>query len=134
MGKPWQSGGCLCGALRYRLAVPPKWTALCHCKSCRRSASAPLVAWMGFAPDQVDWTGQRSFYRSSAKAIRGFCPTCGSQISFESTAWPGEVHLYAASLDDPTVYVPQLHCHTAETLPWLHLGDSLPRFPGTATP
>lgn len=53
-------------------------------------------------------------------------------MSFESTAWPGEIHLYAASLDDPEAYVPQLHCHHAEHLTWLNIADDLPVFARTA--
>lgn len=121
------AGRCLCGSVRYHLMAQPKWTALCHCDSCRRACSAPVVAWMGFAPEDVVWSGARSFYNSSAIATRGFCTTCGTQMSFESTRWPGELHLYAASLEDPTQYVPQLHCHTGEALEWLHMVDDLPR-------
>ncbi|MEQ9695555.1 GFA family protein [Shimia sp. SDUM112013] len=130
--KPGTTGRCLCGAIRYRLSTPPKWTALCHCESCRRACSAPVVAWMGFAPEAVAWTGERSFYRSSGISLRGFCNRCGTQMSFESTRWPGEIHLYAASLDDPAEYAPQLHCHHAEHLGWLHIKDSLPRYPHSA--
>ena len=132
MTEMWATGRCLCGAVRYSAEMRPKWTALCHCESCRRSAAAPLVAWMGFETHQVHWTGDRSFFRSSAKAKRGFCGGCGTQMSFESTKWPGELHLYAVSLDDPTRYEPQLHCHVREQLPWLHIGDDLPRFEATA--
>ncbi|MCY4181029.1 MAG: GFA family protein [Litoreibacter sp.] len=132
MADNWQEGRCLCGAIRFRLAAPPKWTALCHCESCRRSASAPIVAWMGFDPEHVTWTGERSFYKSSEIATRGFCGRCGSQISFESTRWPAEIHLYAACLDDPEAYAPQLHCHTGERLSWLHISDDLPQFPASA--
>jgi len=87
---------------------------------------------MGFETSQVIWQGTRQTYQSSAIATRSFCPACGSQLSFESTRWPGEIHLYAASLDDPAAYVPQLHCHTSEALPWLALHDDMPRFPGSA--
>ncbi len=132
MAEVWQQGGCLCGAVRYSLSAPPKWTALCHCESCRRAASAPVVAWMGFAPDQVTWTGQRASYKSSDIATRTFCPNCGSQMSFESTRWPGEIHLYGVSLDNPEAYVPELHCHTAEHLDWLQVTDDLPRHPRSA--
>ena len=87
---------------------------------------------MGYTPETVTWAGERAFYRSSEIATRGFCPNCGSPLSFESTRWPGEVHLYAASLDDPSDYVPDLHCHHAEHLPWLHIADDLPKHRGSA--
>ena len=54
-------GRCLCGAITYRTDGPPKWTALCHCASCRRACSAPVVAWMGFEAGQVHWSGARRF-------------------------------------------------------------------------
>ena len=121
------TGGCLCGNIRYEAKTEPNWTALCHCESCRRSASAPVVAWMGFALDAVTWHGERRFYQSSAIATRGFCPDCGTQISFESTRWPGEIHLYGVSRDDPENYTPDLHCHTQEHLAWLKIDDDLPK-------
>lgn len=126
------TGRCLCGAVRFAAPEAPKWTALCHCESCRRAASGAVVAWIGFEASDVRWTGERRFYASSPHARRGFCPTCGTQMSFESTRWPGELHLYATALDDPGRYRPQLHCHAAEQLPWLRLDDDLPRFPATA--
>jgi len=125
-------GRCLCGAIRYSVNSAPKWTALCHCESCRRATSAPIVAWMGFEKAQIDWVGRKTFYQSSEIATRGFCATCGTQMSFESTNWPGEIHLYAASLENPGDYVPDLHCHHGEALPWLEIQDHLPRFEGTA--
>jgi len=131
---PEMTGRCQCGQVRYAARGAPLWTALCHCESCRRAASAPLVAWMGFAPQSVSWHGQRKFYRSSSIATRGFCPDCGSQMSFESTRWPGEIHLYAASLDAPEAYRPQLHCHQSEQLSWLQLSDDLPIFAASAAP
>ena len=125
-------GGCLCGAVRYVAKTQPKWTALCHCESCRRAASAPVVAWMGFTPEDVQWSGERKFYQSSEIATRGFCPECGTQMSFESTRWPGEIHLYGVSRDDPENYVPDLHCHYGEHLEWLQIADDLPRHDGSA--
>ncbi|MDJ0821008.1 MAG: GFA family protein [Paracoccaceae bacterium] len=126
------TGRCLCGDIRYEAKGPPLWTALCHCESCRRACSAPVVAWMGFAPEDVAWQGTRTFYQSSDVATRGFCPNCGTQMSFESTRWPGEVHLYAVSRDDPQAYHPDLHCHYAQRLQWLGLSDDLPKHAGTA--
>jgi hypothetical protein len=34
-------GGCMCGAVRYRISAPPIATGLCHCNRCRpQSGSA----------------------------------------------------------------------------------------------
>ena len=126
------TGRCLCGAVRYRTEGPQAWTALCHCESCRRACSAPIVAWMGFPVETVHWEGERAFYQSSEIATRGFCPKCGTQMSFESTRWPGELHLYGVSRDEPADYAPDLHCHYGERLEWLHMSDDLQKHPGSA--
>jgi len=39
-------GGCLCGAVRYRMVGAPLSSAICHCASCRRASGAPTVAWL----------------------------------------------------------------------------------------
>jgi len=132
MADGYVSGRCLCGRVRYLVPKTPEWTALCHCESCRRASSAPVVAWMGYRAIDVRWSGERSFFKSSDIATRGFCGHCGTPMSFESTRWPGETHLYAASLDDPNAYHPELHCHHAEHLSWLDVADDLPRYPASA--
>ena len=73
-----------------------------------------------------------TFYKSSDIATRGFCRICGTQMSFESTRWPCEIHLFAISLDDPQKYEPQLHCHYAERVEWLNTVDALPKQDGSA--
>ena len=39
-------GGCLCGAVRYRISAEPHHAGYCHCRMCQRSAGAPVVAWL----------------------------------------------------------------------------------------
>jgi hypothetical protein len=37
-------GGCLCGAVRYRLNGEIEESAYCHCRTCQRQSGAPVVA------------------------------------------------------------------------------------------
>ena len=39
------TGGCLCGAIRYRITGAPVEALYCHCRMCRRAHGAPVVAW-----------------------------------------------------------------------------------------
>jgi hypothetical protein len=74
------------------------------------------------------WTGvDAQIYPSSDHAERLFCGRYGSQVAYRSTRHPGEIHFYAASLDDPSDFAPEAHFHWSEHLPWLHLADDLPR-------
>ncbi len=126
---PGLTGRCACGAIRYRATSSPFWSAHCHCESCRRVTGAPMASFLGFSKVSVDWQGQRAFRASSPGTTRGFCADCGTPLSYMSTRWPGEIHIYAATLDDPALFVPESHVHWAERVPWLRIEDDLPKHP-----
>ena len=51
----WVEGGCLCGAVRYRVEGPPLHAGYCHCRMCQRAAGAPVVAWGAWPADRFAW-------------------------------------------------------------------------------
>lgn len=91
-----------------------------------------MTSYFGVGRAQVTWTGARSFYKSTPGVTRGFCGQCGTPLHYMSTRWPGEIHLFAATLDDLTPYRPTAHVHWAERVPWLVVSDSLPKHDGFA--
>ena len=122
------TGHCLCGSTRFRADAAPLWQAHCHCQSCRRACSAPFTSFFGIADGHWRWEGSKpATFASSPGVWRDFCAQCGSQMAYRSTRFPGEIHFYAALLDDSATYQPTSHVHSAEMLPWLHLNDGLPR-------
>lgn len=122
------TGRCLCGQVRYRADAAPLWQAHCHCESCRRATAAAFASFFGIADGQWRWTAAPpATYNSSAGVWRDFCPACGTQMAYRATRFPGEVHFYAATLDDPSAYAPTVHVHWDEHVPWLHLDDGLVR-------
>lgn len=50
-GALWLEGGCLCGAVRYRVTGKPYHVTHCHCSMCRRASGAPLVTWFSVKSD-----------------------------------------------------------------------------------
>lgn len=48
-------------------------------------------------------------------------------MAYRSDRYPGEIHFYAALLDDPGIYTPETHVHTDQMLAWVHLADGLPQ-------
>ena len=85
MSEPPLEGGCLCGAVRYRIDAPPLWTAYCHCATCRRSTGAPVTMFVGARSESVRFTaGERAMYASSPDVQRGFCARCGTPLTYES--------------------------------------------------
>ncbi|MEX0284971.1 MAG: GFA family protein [Paracoccaceae bacterium] len=123
------TGRCLCHAIRWETSGNPLWQAHCHCDSCRRSTASPFTSFIGMRRQDVTWTGELAAYNSSPGVTRQFCPRCGTQMSFEADQWPEETHLYAACLDDPSLYQPTAHVHWAEHVSWADLHDQLPKFP-----
>jgi hypothetical protein len=117
-------GGCLCGRVRFTVAGRPKWTAWCHCASCRRHTGAPVSAFAGYERDQVRFQAEPSKYASSPGVLRGFCPTCGSTMTYEGERWPTEVHFHVGVLDEPQAFAPQGEAFPDERLPWLHIADA----------
>jgi len=121
-------GGCLCGAVRFTVAAKPFWSACCHCESCRRATASPVAAFVGFDEDSVQFRGDaRRLFSSSSGVERSFCVNCGTPLSYRSTQWPGEIHLYAPTFDNPAAYPPTFHVHWAEKLTWFGVMDSLPK-------
>lgn len=124
-------GGCQCGGVRYQVTGEPVMTAICHCSTCRRANGAPAVAWAMFREPQVIFTGaaRRKFYTSSEEARRGFCETCGTQISFTAAYIPGLIDLTIGSMDQPDSITPEFHYWHSEHLAWAEFADTLPRHP-----
>jgi hypothetical protein len=127
-------GGCLCGAIRYEIDGPPVMATICHCSLCRRAAAAASMAWAMFKKSQVRFHGaQPSVYASSAAARRGFCPGCGTPISFTAGYLPGLIEITIGSLDRPEAITPTLHYWGTRRLPWVRYAYSAPRAPQPAT-
>jgi hypothetical protein len=117
-------GRCLCGAVRFTASGPAKWTAYCHCESCRRHTGAPVSAYAGFERGQVRFSGaEPAWFASSPGVRRGFCATCGSTLSFEGERWPGEIHLHVSAFDRPQDFAPTTHGYAEERIGWVHISD-----------
>jgi hypothetical protein len=126
-----RSGGCLCGAVRYSIGLPPLWVAHCHCSMCRRAQGAGFVTWAGAAEDTfslLSGVDQICRYQSSEVAVRSFCSRCGTPLFFQSSRWPGEIHVTLASLDSAEGLEPKAHAYWRSRAPWLGWdGGGLPK-------
>lgn len=126
------SGGCLCGAIRFRTTANPLGVVYCHCQSCRRHTASAVAIFAGFAEEAVSFTqGVPAVFESSPDVWRSFCGRCGSPISYRAARYPGEVHFYIGVMDRPEQYVPQTHVYYGEHIPWFDTKDDLPRFERT---
>jgi len=121
------TGGCYCGANRYEVAGAPCHITNCHCSICRRTTGAPFVAWFSVKPQEFRFTqGTPTFFRSSGKGLRSFCPICGTQLTFVDSDDPELIDATICSLDDPEQLVPEDHIFVRSRLNWVHLNDNEP--------
>ncbi len=125
-------GSCLCGAVGFELRPPTLWCAHCHCGMCRRAHGAAFVTWIG-VPETgfkvVAGEAQLGWYASSDEARRGFCRQCGSSMFFQSSRWPGEMHVALANMEGEIDRKPSAHVFYQAHVSWYEPGDSLPRKP-----
>lgn len=113
------TGGCLCGALRYRLARVPTDVGHCHCRICQKAHGAAVVTWATVPRAELSLSGAAPvWWRSSAAARRGRCPTCGTPLFFAFDADAADrradlpadatatIDVAVATLDDPDAVTP----------------------------
>jgi hypothetical protein len=123
-------GGCLCGAVRYRVTAAPFAAEYCHCRMCQRFTGAAAANWMDFKREAVEFTtGEPREYASSEFVRRGFCARCGSALTFRDTRYPQYFTLTIASLDAPERVRPTRHLFTERQLEWFDVNDDCTRFP-----
>lgn len=87
------AGGCLCGAVRYRLDKAPTAFGVCHCGMCRRWGGGVTMG-VEVPPGGLTWQQGKdriATYQSSDWAERGWCQACGGQLFWRMTA-DGPMH------------------------------------------
>ena len=125
-------GHCLCKKVTWEFEGAVTWQCYCHCDDCRRNCGAPVVAWLGVPLKNFDWTGDKpNTFESSKGVFRHFCGQCGSPIGFEADHYPGGMHLYAGSLENPSDFEPTFHVNYSSKLHWLNLEDEHDRYEST---
>ena len=80
-----RTGSCNCGGVRFEIAGEMPAASVCHCGQCRRQ-SGHVWASTHVPDDQLTLTAQEGlrWYRSSDRAQRGFCGTCGSFLFWKA--------------------------------------------------
>ena len=93
------TGGCHCGAVRFRAATVRPTVTACHCGQCRAwsghvwgSTVAPLDGFTLTEARGLRW------FRSSDRARRGFCGDCGASLFWQAEG-EDQIALAAGAMD-----------------------------------
>jgi len=120
-----RSGGCQCGAIRYKVAGALGRATICHCRMCQKATGGFFGALVSVRQDELTWTrGQPKRFESSNLSQRGFCPDCGTPLTFE---WSGKwIDLYITTFDEPGGIVPVMQLAHEFRLPYADATAGLP--------
>lgn len=121
------TGGCFCGALRYRIGQVDQ-VANCHCSMCRRTSGAPFVSWLVVPRNHFAYSqGTPTHLKSSPRGDRYFCAICGTPVACVVENRPDHIDITLGSLDHPDAFTPAFEVHKRSRLHWVpHLVDVKP--------
>jgi hypothetical protein len=127
-----ETGGCLCGAVRFKVSGVPVRMAQCHCQDCQRASGTGHMSNAIFSKEDVEVTGETASYDSTADSgnvlTRHFCPTCGGRLFLYSTARPGMIVMAAGAFDDASWFKPEVVLFTKRRPAWDLTTDRVPNF------
>lgn len=125
------SGGCLCGAVRYRCSADPVGTVNCHCRDCQKTSGAAHVSYFVMPAGAFTHDGPVLVFRnqaaSGAQRNSVSCKECGSYVFGFSEA-TGLMAVTAASLDDSSWFKPAVNIFGAHRRSWDPIDETLPTF------
>jgi len=121
-----QTGGCLCGAVRYALDGELGPLMNCHCRFCRRAHGAAFATTTLIATARLRITqGEDAIARH---ASRYFCATCAARLFNRLDEHPHATMLVVSSLDHEPAQEPVVHVNLESKAPWYVIRDDAVRF------
>ncbi|MBN9318482.1 MAG: GFA family protein [Caulobacterales bacterium] len=123
-----RSGGCQCGAVRFRVEGELGRASICHCRMCQKAFGGFFGPLVSVQTAGLTWTrGAPARFQSSNKAARGFCAACGTPLTFE---WSDKViDLAIGAFDEPEDIAPAVQLAVDRRLPYV---EGLARLPERA--
>jgi hypothetical protein len=123
MPHPVLTGGCQCGAVRFRAEGEIGRASICWCRMCQKAFAGPFGALVSVNVADLTWTrGRRSTFQSSEAVARGFCAACGTPLTYEWS--PERIDLAVFAFDDPSRVAPDVQLAVEGRPAWAeHLAD-----------
>jgi hypothetical protein len=121
----FHEGGCLCGAVRYRVEGEPLRASVCSCTACQRRTGSLAGFGAYFRAEQLRiLRGELKSYEhrsdESGRWLRfEFCPTCGTPVTWTAEVFPGMRAIGVGTLDQPKWITPRRFSWLRSAHPWL---------------
>ncbi|MDE2136987.1 MAG: GFA family protein [Gammaproteobacteria bacterium] len=121
------AGGCLCGAIRFRIEGRLRPVVYCHCTQCRRNTGHFMAATAARHRDfRLTGEAQLRWYEASDAARRGFCGRCGSTLFWQASG-RDTISIAAGTLDGATGLAGAWHIHVGDKGDYYAIEDGLPQ-------
>lgn len=118
------TGGCQCGAVRFRLTGAPGTSSVCYCRMCQKASASQALALVSVGEAYMEWTrGAPSWFQSSNVARRGFCEKCGTPLAYDA---PDGLALSVLAFDNPDAVPPTIAYGVEAKRIWC---DGIPALP-----
>jgi hypothetical protein len=129
------AGGCLCGAVRYRIAAEaPVGARYCWCRVCQYLGAGSGAVSALFRTDDVAVAGPLTDFvieaDSGSTMHRRFCSQCGTPIFSEAEQRPHLIFVRVGTLDDPNLAAPSATIWTKSAPKWACFDPDLPKVEG----
>jgi len=127
-----RTGGCSCGAVRYRLQSEPLIVHCCHCLNCQRQTGSAFALNVIIEANRIevvegepvavdvprDDGGTQRIYR---------CPTCRVAV-YSVYSRPDALFIRGGTLDEPRTLVPDVHIYVRSKVDWVTIPEGTPAF------
>jgi hypothetical protein len=128
------TGGCHCGAVRYRVTAPADEVCHCHCSICRRIHGAAFASFAVVPPASfaiTEGADHLTRYDSTPGVQRYFCARCGAQIYGDVDKLP-DIRFYTIGTLDGGAHPghaagQERHIYVESKIPWWPIEDGLPQ-------
>jgi hypothetical protein len=118
------TGGCQCGAIRFRVTGVLEDSSICHCRMCQKAFGAYYAPLVNTRGAKLVWTrGALKHFQSSNHVRRGFCENCGTPLTYEAA---DGVAIAAGAFDDPALVPPRIQFGVEGRLPFVDRLHALP--------
>ena len=128
-------GGCVCGAVRYRVRGEPVVAMACHCRFCQKRLGSAFALVAYFDEKNIEFTrGELSQYEhrsdeSGRWLNMRFCPRCGTTLTHTAEIRPGLRSIAAGTFDEPDWFRIERHIWVRSKRPWVQIPADVAVFP-----
>jgi len=120
------TGGCQCGAVRFRASHLNDDAHICHCRMCQKAVGNAFICLVSVEADHLEWTrGTATEFLSSDNTARGFCAACGTPLYMRDLD-ETRVYLTIGSFDAPNRVPPKRQFGNESRLDWFAQLHTLP--------